>query len=93
MKLDFDGQVAVVTGGGGGIGRAVCVTLARLGARVLVVDLDRAAAEATAAEVAASGGEAQVAVADVSRSQDVAAFVAHALQAWGRIDVFMNNAA
>lgn len=93
MQLDFEGQVAVVTGGGGGIGRAVCVALARLGARVLVVDLDRAAAEATAAEVVARGGEAQVAVADVSRSQDVAAYVAQALQAWGRIDVFMNNAA
>jgi NAD(P)-dependent dehydrogenase (short-subunit alcohol dehydrogenase family) len=93
MKLDFDGQVAVVTGGGGGIGRAVCLALARAGAQVLVVDLDRAAAEATVAEVAAAGGQAQMAVADVSRSQDVAAYVAQALQAWGRIDIFMNNAA
>ena len=93
MKLDFEGQVAVVTGGGGGIGRAVCLALARAGAQVLVVDLDRAAAEATVAEVAAAGGQAQMAVADVSRSQDVAAYVAQALQAWGRIDVFMNNAA
>lgn len=93
MKIDFTGQVAVVTGGGGGIGRAVCLALAAAGAKVLVVDLDRGAAEATAAQVAAAGGEARVAVADVSRSEQVTAYVADAMQAWGRIDIFMNNAA
>lgn len=93
MRIDFTGQVAVVTGGGGGIGRAVCQLLAECGARVMVVDLDRAAAEDTARLITAAGGEAMVAVADVSRSGDVSAYVADVMQAWGRIDVFINNAA
>lgn len=93
MKIDFTGQVAVVTGGGGGIGRAVSQLLSEAGARVMVVDLDRAAAEGTAALITAAGGEARVVVADVSRSGDVAAYVADVMQAWGRIDVFINNAA
>ncbi len=93
MRIDFTGRTAIVTGGGGAIGRAACLALAEAGARVMVVDLDRAAAETVAAEVAAAGAEALVAVADVSRSGDVAAYVAQAVQAWGRIDVFINNAA
>lgn len=85
--MDFTGKVAVVTGGGNGIGRAVCRAFAKRGAKLLVVDRDAAAAGAVAAE---TGGIAMAA--DVTRSADVAAYVARALEAYGRIDCFHNNA-
>lgn len=93
MRVDLSGRTAIVTGGGGAIGRAACLALSAVSAQVLVVDLDSSAAEETARQVRAQGGQAQVAVADVSRSGDVAAYVAQARQAWGRIDAFINNAA
>jgi NAD(P)-dependent dehydrogenase (short-subunit alcohol dehydrogenase family) len=93
MQIDFTGRTAIITGGGGGIGRAVSLALARAGAQLLVVDLNREAAQTTAELVQAVGGQAQVAVADVSRSGDVAAYVAQAVSAWDRIDIFINNAA
>ena len=93
MQIDFTGRTAIVTGGGGGIGRAVSLALARAGAQLMVVDLNREAAQTTAELVQAAGGQAQVAVADVSRSGDVAAYVAEAVSAWDRIDIFINNAA
>lgn len=93
MKIDFSGQVALVTGAAGGIGRAVSLALADLGARVLAVDLSSEGGEETAALIRQRGGEARSVVADVSRADDVANYVAAAVGAWGRIDVFMNNAA
>ena len=64
-----------------------------LGARVLAVDLSSEGGEETAALIRQRGGEARSVVADVSRADDVANYVAAAVGAWGRIDVFMNNAA
>jgi NAD(P)-dependent dehydrogenase (short-subunit alcohol dehydrogenase family) len=93
MKIDFSGKAAIVTGAGGGIGRAVSLALSELGASVLVVDLSRETGEETAALVRSQGGSAQFLAADVSRSEDVVQYVAAACEAWGRIDVFMNNAA
>jgi NAD(P)-dependent dehydrogenase (short-subunit alcohol dehydrogenase family) len=93
MHIDLKGRTAIVTGGGGAIGRAACLALSAAGAQVMVVDLDLAAAEETAGLVRSAGGLVEVAVADVSRSSDVAAYVAQARQAWGRIDIFINNAA
>ncbi|CAH0133470.1 SDR family NAD(P)-dependent oxidoreductase [Roseomonas sp. CECT 9278] len=87
--MDFSGKVAVVTGGGNGIGRAACLGFAAHGARVLVVDRDEAAAAAVAAEI---GGAALACAADVTRAADVAGYVARALDAFGRIDCFHNNA-
>jgi len=87
--MDFSGKAAVVTGGGNGIGRAVCLAFAARGARVLVVDRDGAAAAAVAAEI---GDRAQACAADVTRAADVAGYVACALDAFGRIDCFHNNA-
>ena len=92
MKIDFTGQVAVVTGAGGGIGRAVCLALCDVGAKVLAVDLAEASGDETVAMVRKRGGEAVFHRTDVSVEADVAAYVGRAIEAWGRIDVFMNNA-
>lgn len=93
MKIDFTDQVAIVTGGAGGIGRAVSLLLASLGAKVMVVDVAGDGAAATAQLIREQGGEALFTAADVSRSQEVANYVAQTMQSWGRVDVFMNNAA
>ena len=90
--IDLARHVAIVTGAGGGIGRAVALALAGAGARVLAVDLDARTAGETAALVTAGGGEAFAQKADVTRSADVEAYVRTAMERWGRIDVFMNNA-
>ncbi|HYF09928.1 MAG TPA: SDR family oxidoreductase [Acetobacteraceae bacterium] len=88
--MDFTGKVAVVTGGGNGIGRAACLAFARHGARVVVVDRDGPAAEAVAAEI--GKGKAVARMADVTRGADVEAYVRAALDAFGAIDCFHNNA-
>ncbi len=90
--MDFAGKVALVTGGGNGIGRAACVGFAKHGAKVVVVDKDGAAAEATAGIVRQEGGEATAVTADVTKSADVQAYVKAALDKYGRIDCFFNNA-
>ena len=69
--MDFTGKVALVTGGGNGIGRAACVAFARHGAKVVVVDKDSAAAEATAGIIRQAGGDATAIGADVTKSADV----------------------
>ena len=92
MNIEFAGQVAIVTGAAGGIGRAVSLALAEVGAHVLAVDLSEAGARETADAVRERGGEARFHVADVSQEDQVRGYVDAALAAWGRIDVFMNNA-
>lgn len=89
---DLSGKVALVTGGGGGIGRATCLEFARGGAQVAVVDVQRDLAQATADEIVARGGQATFFEADVSQAQSVQDYVAHTLETFGRIDVFFNNA-
>lgn len=92
MKSDFANKSAVVTGAGGGIGRAVCVGLAELGARVLAVDLSEGAGRETEAMGRASGLDIRFHAADVRDEASVQAYVAAANEAFGGIDVFMNNA-
>lgn len=90
--MDFTGKVALVTGGGNGIGRAACVAFAKQGAKVVAVDRDGAAAEATAGIIRQNGGDATAVTADVTKSADVKAYVKAALDKYGRIDCFFNNA-
>lgn len=90
--MDFTGKVALITGGGNGIGRAAAVAFAQHGAKVVVVDRDGAAAEATAGIVRQNGGDATPVTADVTKSADVKAYVKAAIGKYGRIDCFFNNA-
>jgi NAD(P)-dependent dehydrogenase (short-subunit alcohol dehydrogenase family) len=90
--MDFAGKVALITGAGNGIGRAASLAFAQRGALVVLVDRDTAAGEEAAASIVAQGGNARFIVADVTRSENVQAYVRAALEAHGTIDCFFNNA-
>jgi NAD(P)-dependent dehydrogenase (short-subunit alcohol dehydrogenase family) len=85
-------KVAVITGGGSGMGRASALLFAREGAAVVVADIDGDAAQAVAREVADAGGSAVGANADVSVAADVEAMVATAEDRFGGLDIIYNNA-
>ncbi|WP_308637961.1 SDR family NAD(P)-dependent oxidoreductase [Paenibacillus silvisoli] len=89
----WNGKVVIVTGGGSGIGRAVCHRFAREGAAVIAVDRHAESGEAVAAEIAEAGSMAAAMQADVSSEADVKRVVASTLEVYGRIDVLVNNAA
>jgi 3alpha(or 20beta)-hydroxysteroid dehydrogenase len=93
QATDLSGRAAVITGGAGGIGTATGVAMGRAGARVLLVDRDVEGLATAAEAVASTGAEVRTHVADVTRSADVAAYVAAALDAFGRLDILANNAA
>ncbi len=99
--IRFDGNVAIVTGAGGGLGRQHALELARRGAKVVVNDLggsmdgsggSSAAADAVVAEIKAAGGEAISNGSSVTDDAGVALMVKHAMDAWGRIDILIANA-
>src|SRR6185312_9835835 len=101
MAIRFDGKVAIVTGAGGGLGRAHALELARRGAKVVVNDLggaldgtggNSAAAEAVVAEIKAAGGTAIANGASVSDDAGVAHLVKQTMDAFGRIDILIANA-
>jgi NAD(P)-dependent dehydrogenase (short-subunit alcohol dehydrogenase family) len=82
-------KVALITGGGSGIGKASCLLFAREGAKVIVVDVKKETAEATAKEI---GANARAFAADVSKAKDAQAMVAFAEKSFGRLDIIFNNA-
>ncbi|MDR1854083.1 MAG: glucose 1-dehydrogenase [Azoarcus sp.] len=89
---EFDGKVALVTGGASGIGRATALKLAQNGAAVVVVDLAAAGAQAVADEILAAGGKALPFAADVSDPAAIAAAVAKAESTFGALHLAFNNA-
>ncbi len=101
MTIRFDGRVAIVTGGGNGLGRNHCLQLAARGAKVVVNDLggsvdgsgaSTSAAESVAEEIRKAGGEAISNGADITKLDQVEAMVADAKAKWGRVDILINNA-
>ncbi|MBP0466398.1 SDR family oxidoreductase [Roseomonas sp. PWR1] len=100
-RTRFDGQVAIVTGAGSresgteattvGNGRAIATLLARRGAKVLLLDVQRGWLDGTEAMIRAEGGVCAPFVGDVSKDADCAAAVAEAVRLWGRLDVLVNN--
>lgn len=89
---DFDGKVALVTGGGSGIGRATAIAFAREGAKVVIGNRNSEAGEAVVKEIQDAGGEASFLRTDVSVEEDVKALVDLAASKYGRLDVAFNNA-
>lgn len=101
MTIRFDGQVAIVTGAGTGLGRSHALGLAARGAKVVVNDLgatpdgqgaSESAAAQVVAEIQAAGGTAMAHGADVSNEAQVADMVGQTMAQWGRVDILINNA-
>jgi 3-oxoacyl-[acyl-carrier protein] reductase len=91
--MNFEGQVALITGAGSGIGRATAVAFAKQGARVAVnYHRNRQGAEAVVKSISETGREAMPVRADVTSAADVAEMVRAVRDVWGRIDILVNNA-
>ena len=90
--MRFQGKTALVTGGGGGFGEAICKQFAAEGARVVVTDLDQERGERVAAEIEGAGGTASFVRVDVRVSAEVASAVQLAVTDFGGLDIIVNNA-
>jgi NAD(P)-dependent dehydrogenase (short-subunit alcohol dehydrogenase family) len=92
MIIDFSGKTVLVTGGGSGIGKAICMAFAQAGAKIACVDRNIEEGTATVESLRARGCEAISIVADVTDAAQVREYVRQTQAAFGRIDVFANNA-
>ena len=90
--MEIPGNVALVTGAGNGIGRATALRLAREGARVVAVDIDRDSGNATARMIMEAGGDATFLRADVGCEDDLTGMFATAVREYGSVDILHNNA-
>lgn len=88
----LDGKVAIITGGGGGIGSATARLFSHEGAKIVLADWQPEAGEAVAQAIRTAGGEATFIKTNVAKAGDIKAMVNHALSAYRRIDILMNNA-
>jgi 2-hydroxycyclohexanecarboxyl-CoA dehydrogenase len=91
--MNFNGKVAIVTGGGSGIGRATVLKLAGLGASIAIVDINEEAANKVAGEIKEAGGDALVVKTDISDYEQVQVMAKRVNDHFGKIDVLVNNAA
>jgi 3-hydroxybutyrate dehydrogenase len=92
MSSKLVDKIAIVTGAASGIGKEIAATYAREGAKVAIVDMNMAAAQATADELKASGASAMAVAADVTDEAQVNAAVAAVVKAWGGVDILVSNA-
>ncbi|MBD3918348.1 glucose 1-dehydrogenase [Paenibacillus sp. PR3] len=90
MKLQ--GKVAVVTGAGSGMGKAIATLYAQEGAKVIVADINQASVDAVVTEIKQNGGEAAGAVVNVGKKEDVENMINAAVSAYGSLDILVNNA-
>lgn len=91
MDLKIKNKIAIVTGGGNGIGRAIALRLAAEGARVVVVDLKIESAQKIAAEIKEQGGDGLAIACDATQPQEVENMIRKSLDAYGQIDILVNN--
>jgi len=93
MDLGLGGKVAIITGGGQGIGRVIVHTMAQEGAKVVIADINADSADKVVKEVSDSGGEALAVKTDVTKLEETEKLVQTAIDRYGQVDVLVHNAA
>jgi len=93
IEMNFNGKIAIVTGGGSGIGRAIVLKMAKLGAKIAIVDIDEGNGKKVADEIKGFGAEVLVVKTDISNYEQVLGMAKTVHDHFGKIDVLINNAA